>query len=111
MFVDYLWKNDKRICVVVVVGGGGGGGDVGGGGGVLGLCRSTLTPAKTPRNGLSQHNIHPSRNNNDNNLFYIVPQQQSYQLLALHESTNIMFQNTHQYIISLCLCSFQVELL
>ena len=60
MFVDYLWKNDKRICVggvvvvvvvvvvmvvVVVV--------------FWGLCHSTLTPAKTPRNGLSQHNIHP----------------------------------------------------
>ena len=36
--------------------------------------------------------------NNKNNSFYTAPQQQLYELFALYKSTNVMFQNTHQYV-------------
>ena len=36
--------------------------------------------------------------NNKNNSFYTSPQQQLYELLALYKSTNVIFQNTHQYV-------------
>ena len=50
------------------------------------------------RHQLYSEDVEVDRDNNNNNLFYIAPQQQLYELLALYRSTNAIEHTSICYL-------------